>query len=125
MNNSTITWMLAGAISVALVTIAPVQAQSTLGGAKPQQNKIGGVAKPAPVIGGTNTHNTPPTPPKPGVVANVVKPATSTPPSTGATTPSGPTTTNTRPNPSTQSKGTGVANLKCAAGACTSKGTKP
>jgi hypothetical protein len=37
---------------VGVSLVASVQAQSTLGGAKPQQNKIGGFAKPAPVIGG-------------------------------------------------------------------------
>jgi hypothetical protein len=126
MNNNAMKWILAGAIGVSLAAAASVQAQSTLGGAKPQQNKIGGVAKPAPVIGGANTDAPAPNSLKSGPVANVAKPSTSTPGSPGTSTPSGPTISNTRPNPQPiQGKGTSVANLKCSGGACTSKGPRP
>jgi hypothetical protein len=119
-------WMLAAAVTSA----SPALAQSTLGGAKPQQNKIGGVAKPAPVVGGAVIHTpSPPTPPKPGAVVNTVKPV-----SPGVTTPG--MTSNAalnqppgpRPNPPVAPKPAGpvvTSNLKCASGACTSRGPKP
>ena len=66
MNTPTIRLILATAFGIAVATAAPALAQSTLGGAKPQQNKIGGVAKPAPVVGGAVIHT--PTPPKPATV---------------------------------------------------------
>ena len=126
MNSSTMKWMLTGALGIFIAGVVPVQAQSTLGGAKTQQNKIGGVAKPAPVIGGAAIHTPPPTPPKP--VVNIAKPG-----STGVTP-----TANTaalgqapgpRPNPpiTPPNKGGPVvtSNLKCASGACVSKGPKP
>jgi hypothetical protein len=125
MNIPMIRLTLAAAFGIAIAS--PAFAQSTLGGAKPQQNKIGGVAKPAPVVGGAVTHTpSPPTPPKPGPVVNTVKPV-----SPGATTPG--MTSNAaitqRPNPPvTAPKPTGAvvtSNLKCANGACTSKGPKP
>src|ERR1700755_674628 len=74
MNNNATTWILVGALSVALAATASVQAQTTLGGAKTQQNKIGGVAKPAPVVGGAAIH-TPPPPPPPKPMINTSKPA--------------------------------------------------
>ena len=126
MNNTTMKWMLTGALGIFIASVVPVQAQSTLGGAKTQQNKLGGVAKPAPVIGGAAIHTPPPTPPKP--VVNIAKPG-----STGVTP-----TANTaalgqapgpRPNPpvTPPNKGGAVvtSNLKCASGACVSKGPKP
>jgi hypothetical protein len=126
MNSSTMKWMLTGALGIFIAGVAPVQAQSTLGGAKTQQNKLGGVAKPAPVIGGAAIHTPPPTPPKP--VVNIAKPG-----STGVTP-----TANTaalgqapgpRPNPpvTPPNKGGAVvtSNMKCASGACVSKGPKP
>jgi hypothetical protein len=104
-------------------------AQSTLGGSKPQQNKIGGVAKPPPVVGGATVHTaSPPTPPKPGPVINLANKPGPTPGSTGATMPQGPTANNARPNPPVtppSNKGAKIANLKCSGGACTSKGPKP
>jgi hypothetical protein len=131
MNTPIIRLTLAAAFGIAVTTAPPALAQSTLGGAKPQQNKIGGVAKPAPVVGGAVIHTpTPPTPPKPGAVANTVKPV-----SPGVITPS--TTTSAalsqppgpRPNPPVTSPKPGGAvvtsNMKCANGACTSKGPKP
>ena len=73
MNNATLKGMAIGVLGIFVASVAPAGAQSTLGGAKTQQNKIGGVAKPAPVIGGATIHTPPPTPPKP--VVNVAKPA--------------------------------------------------
>ena len=122
MNTPMIRLTLAAAFGIAIAS--PAFAQSTLGGAKTQQNKIGGLAKPAPVIGGAVTHT--PSPPKPGQVVNTVKPT-----SPGATT-SGMTSNaalTQRPNPPvTAPKPTSAvvtSNLKCANGACTSKGPKP
>jgi hypothetical protein len=51
MNTQTIKLILAGSLGIALASTSPALAQTTLGGAKTQQNKIGGVAKPAPVVG--------------------------------------------------------------------------
>jgi hypothetical protein len=125
MNTSTISLILAATLAIA--SVSPALAQSTLGGAKNQQNKIGGAAKPAPVVGGAVIHTpTPPIPPKPGPVANTVKPT-----SPGMVTPSttGNAALNQRSNPPvTTPKPTGAvvtSNLKCANGACTSKGPKP
>src|ERR1700722_4049930 len=128
MNNSaTIKWILAGALGIATIGLSPASAQSTLGGPKTPQNKIGGVAKPAPVVGGATFHTpAPPTPPKPGPVANLAKPnspaGTPTPGSTG----SAPTPGAAKPNPpyTPPNKGgtvvTASQNLKCGSGACTS-----
>ena len=135
MNKMKIGWLLAGALAIAVAGISPAGAQTTLGGAKPQQNKIGGVAKPAPVVGGATIHTaTPPAPPKPGPVIGATKPGTTgtgTPGATGASTPPGQIAGNTRPTPpvTPPSKGPSVvtasSNVKCASAACTSKGPKP
>jgi hypothetical protein len=126
MNNQATTWILAGALSVALAAAASVQAQTTLGGAKNQQNKIGGVAKPAPVVGGAVIH-TPPPPPPPKPVVNTFKPASpgivapNTTTSAALGQPPGP-----RPNlPITPPKPVVTSNLKCANGVCTTRGPKP
>ena len=123
--------MLVGLLGFAVASSCSALAQTTLGGAKTQQNKIGGVAKPAPVVGGAVIHTpSPPTPPKPGPVVNAVKPT-----SPGVTTPG--LTSNAalyqppgpKPNPPMTpppNKGAVVtSNLKCATGACASKGPKP
>jgi hypothetical protein len=125
--------LLAGAFALAVSDTA--FAQSTLGGAKPQQNKIGGIAKPPPVIGGATVHtSSPANPPKPGPVVNLAnKPGALTQGSSigssGLSTPSGQTAGNTAPHPPFTPPGKGSAvvssNLKCAGGACTSKGVKP
>ena len=125
MKNTTIRLMLTAALGLAIAHAPSAFAQSTLGGAKPQQNKIGGVAKPAPSLGGAALH-APPPPPKPNPVIGTVKPA-----STGVT----PTTTanalGQTPHPTppitTPKKGSAVvtSNMKCAAGACTSRVPKP
>lgn len=130
MNNTVMIRLLAaGALGISLAAVSAANAQSTLGGAKTQQNKIGGVAKPAPVVGGAAIHApAPPAAPKP--VIGTIKPM-----SPGAVTPSA--TNNAalgqapspRPNPpvTPPTKGGPVvtSNLKCAAGACTSKVQKP
>ena len=124
--------MAIGAFGIFIAGIAAVQAQSTLGGAKTQQNRLGGVAKPAPVIGGAAIHTPAPIiPPKPRPVVNIARPG-----ATGMVTPN--TTANAatlgqaagpHPNPpvTPPNKGGAVvtSNLKCASGACTSKGPKP
>jgi hypothetical protein len=132
MNNTTRLWMAIGAVGLFIASVAPVDAQSTLGGAKTQQNKIGGVAKPAAVIGGATIRTpSPPTPPKPGAVVNIAKPG-----SPGLGTPN--TTANTaalgqapgpRPNPpvTPPNKGGAVAasNVRCSSDTCGPKGQKP
>jgi hypothetical protein len=130
MNGTTMKWMLLGTLGIFIANGAPADAQSTLGGAKTQQNKIGGVAKPAPVIGGAAIHTPPPTPPKP--VVNIAKPGSSgtpTPGTTGNTAAAMGQTPGPRPNPpvTPPNKGGAVvtSNLKCASGACASKGPKP
>ena len=127
--------LLAGALALAVSDRG--FAQSTLGGAKPQQNKIGGIAKPPPVVGGATIHATsPPNPPKPGPVVNLAnKPGAltqgSSMGSTGSSKLSGQTAGNTAPHPPFTPSGKGgtvvsaSSNLKCAGGACMSKGPKP
>jgi hypothetical protein len=129
-NNTTLKRMAIGAAGLFIASVVPADAQSTLGGAKTQQNKIGGMAKPPPVIGGATIHTpSPPTPPKP--VVNMARPG-----STGVVTPN--TTANaaalgqaggSHPNPPlsppNRSGPGSTANLKCASGACMSRGSKP
>jgi hypothetical protein len=104
-------------------------AQSTLGGAKTPQNKIGGAAKAAPVVGGANLRtSSPPAPPKPGVTATATKPGSA--PASPGIMPSGQTHAagNVRPNPpavTSPNRSATIANLKCASGACTARGGKP
>lgn len=127
MNKTTMKWMLTGVLGISIASVAPVQAQSTLGGAKTQQNKIGGVAKPAPVIGGAAIHTPPPpTPPKP--VVNFAKPASPgvTPTANTAALGQVPGPHPNPPiNPPKKSGPVVTSNLKCASGACISKGPKP
>ena len=128
--NKMMKWGLAGILGLALAGASLVHAQSTLGGAKLQQNKIGGAAKPPPAIGGA-----PPkanyVAPKPGPAIATIKPntpgGTPVPGSTGSNNP-GPTANNARSNPPVtppNKGGTVVSNMKCSAGVCTSKGAKP
>jgi hypothetical protein len=132
MNKTTIGWMLACALGIAIAGISPSDAQSTLGGAKPQQNKIGGVAKPPVVVGGATTHaTTPPTPPKPAPVIGMTKPGSPTPAATGASSPPAQTAGNPRPNPPpTPSNKSSVvvtasSTPKCASGTCPPKSPRP
>ena len=127
--NTTIRLMLTAALGIALANVSPANAQSTLGGAKQQQNKIGGIAKPAPVVGGAVVHTPSPPAPKPAPVVGTIKPA-----SPGGAAPT--TTANAlgqasapRPNPpiTTPRKSGAVvtSNMKCTGGACTSRVPKP
>jgi hypothetical protein len=132
MNNTTLKRIAIGAVGLFIASVMPADAQSTLGGAKTQQNKLGGVAKPPPVIGGATIHTPPPsTPPKPGPVVNITRPG-----STGVVTPN--TTTNAaalgqapgpRPNPpvTPPNKGGAVSpsNVRCSSDTCASRGPKP
>jgi hypothetical protein len=125
-------WTLACVLAVAVGTIPEACAQSTLGGAKTQQVRIGGAAKPPPVIGGSIKPITPPTPPKPHPVVGIVRPNSLavTPPAIGNATTPGPTPATTRQNPlvTPPNKGktfTASSNLKCASGACASRGPRP
>jgi hypothetical protein len=130
MNSTMMKWMLAGALGIFIANVPAAEAQSTLGGAKTQQNKIGGVAKPPPVIGGATIRTpAPPTPPKPGPVVNIAKPT-----SPGMVTPAANTAAlgqapGPHPNPPVTPPNKGgpvvTSNLKCASGACASKGPKP
>ena len=119
MKNTTMKWMLTGALGIFIASVVPVQAQSTLGGAKTQQNKIGGVAKPAPVIGGATIRTPPPTPPKP--VVNVAKPASPgvTPPASTAALGQAP---GPRPNPPVtppnKSGPVVTSNVRCSSDTC-------
>ena len=133
MNKTTVRWMLACAVGVAIAGIQPADAQSTLGGAKPQQNKIGGVAKPPPVVGGATTHAStpPPTPPKPGPVTAMTKSTSPTPGTTGASTPVPQTASTPKPTPppAPPSKSSAVVTAsstpKCASGSCKPKSPRP
>lgn len=131
---TTIRLMLTAALGLAMVNVSSADAQTTLGGARPQQNKIGGVAKPAPVVGGATVHAYSPPPPKPRAVVNLAnKPGTPTPGSTGAVRPLGQTAGNPPPHPVFTPPGKGKSNtvvgassnLKCSGGSCTLHGAKP
>src|ERR1700761_7035110 len=96
MKTTTTAWLLACTLTIG---ISAANAQSTIGGARQQQNKIGGVAKPQPVVGGATVHAN--TPPKTGAVVSMSRPGTSpgTAGAAGASTQPGQTAGNTRPNP--------------------------
>jgi len=105
-------------------------AQTALGGAKNPQNKIGGAAKPAPVVGGATIRTpSPPVSVKPGPTVATTRTGAPTPDSLGAVTRGqSQAAGNVRPNPpvvTPPNKGGAVANLKCASGACTTRGVKP
>jgi hypothetical protein len=126
-NNTMIKLVLTAALGAAIASVPSAYAQSTLGGAKQQQNKIGGVAKPAPTLGGAVVHA--PSPPAPKPPAPTVNLA-SKPGSTGTPTPT--TTANAQGQaptpPVTTSKKSGAVvtnNMKCSGGACTSVVPKP
>ncbi len=130
-NKAILRCMLAGAVAISAAS--PAFAQTALGGSKPQQNKIGGAAKPAPVVGGATIHTpSPAVSPKPAATVAITKPGspggTPTPGTLGTSTP-GQTISaaNSRlnPPPTIQPKSTKSANLKCASGACTARGAKP
>jgi hypothetical protein len=122
MNNTTMKWMFLGALGIFIAGVAPAQAQSTLGGAKTPQNKIGGVAKPAPVIGGATIRTPPPTPPKP--VVNVAKPASPGVTPTASTAALG-QAPSPRPNPPVtppnKSGPVVTSNVRCSSDTCAKK----
>ncbi len=97
-------------------------AQTAVGGAtKMKPSMVGGAAKPGPVIGGAKTP--PPT-------AVVMKPPSGITKqgSIGGTTTPGPAGGATRPPITSPNKGSpfvATSNLKCAAGSCVAKGTRP
>ncbi|WP_298254747.1 hypothetical protein [Bradyrhizobium sp.] len=134
MNEKTTILMLTAALGLAIANVPSVDAQTTLGGARPQQNKIGGVAKPAPLVGGATVHAYSPAPPKPaGAVVNLAnKPGTTPPGSIGTVRPLGQTAGNPPPHPAFTPPNRGKSNtvvgassnLKCSGGACTSRGAK-
>lgn len=125
--------MLACALGIAALGISPACAQSALGGAKTQQNKLGGVAKPAPVIGGAIKPILPPSPPKPRPVVGLAKPnslGAPAPGSAGIEATPGQMSGAARQNPpfTPPNRGGTVvtsSNLKCGAGACVSRVAKP
>jgi hypothetical protein len=125
-------WTLACVLGVAAGSISPADAQSTIGGAKTQQNKIGGAAKPPPVIGGAIKPITAPSPPKPAPIIGMAKPnspAGPTPGSTGSAPQPIQTSAAAKQippvTPPKKSKILAASNLKCGSGACTSRGAKP
>ena len=122
MNNTTMKWMFLGALGIFIAGVAPAQAQSTLGGAKTPQNKIGGVAKPAPVIGGATIRTPPPTPPKP--VVNIAKPASPGVTPTASTAALG-QAPGPRPNPPVtppnKSGPVVTSNVRCSSDTCAKK----
>ena len=128
MNNKMIV-MVASALCVLSADLPSAYAQSTLGGAKTPQNKIGGVAKPVPVIGGASHLSSPPALPKPGPVLGMAKPGAPGPVKPNITSNAGLSSGPPRANPlvtSPNRSGPVVSsNLKCASGACSSRGPKP
>ncbi len=134
-SKATIGPTLACALAVVAMDISLACAQSALGGAKTQQNKLGGVAKPAPMIGGAVIKPvSPPGPPKPGPVIGLTKPnslSTPAPGSTGNGATPGQISGAARQNPplttpnKTSTVVTTSSNLKCGSGACTSRVVKP
>jgi hypothetical protein len=127
MTNRATPKLLAPLLAIAAMSISPACAQSALGGAKTQQNRLGGAARPAPVIGGAIKPISLPSLPKPPIVG-MTKPNALGPGSIANGTPPGQIPTATRPNPSFTPPKNGpvvTSNLKCGAGACTSRVAKP
>jgi hypothetical protein len=130
-------------IALSIAVSKPAMAQNAIGGAvKTKPNTIGGLAKPAPVLGGASSPAS--VGAKPAAVGNVIKPnvvgVAPTPGSTGSAVTNGATgnaaTSGTaaamaRPNPSSTAQnkaktvGSTISNLKCGGGACVARGTKP
>jgi hypothetical protein len=126
-SKSTIGPVLVCVLGLATIGLSPACAQNALGGAKTQQNKLGGVAKPAPAIGGATKMVSPPSPPKPGPVIGMTKPnspGTPAPGSTGNAMGQTAGTPTSNPPVTAANKGgqVGASSLKCANGACTSRG---
>jgi hypothetical protein len=122
-NNAMVTVMLLGACAMAFS--CPSAAQNAVGGAtKGKQSTLGGAAKPTPVIGGATTQSPVGGAPKQNPIGGAAKQS-----SIGSAI--APTTTGgaARQNPPVVPPNKGgpvvTSNLKCAAGACVAKETKP
>ena len=130
----TIGLLLTAALGIAMAEVPSACAQSTLGGARNQQNRIGGVAKPAPVVGGASVRAYAPPPPKPPTPAiNLAnRPGAPGPGSVGAVRPLGQTVGNTSPHPvftppnkmKTNTVVGSSPTLKCSGGACMARGVR-
>jgi hypothetical protein len=122
--------LLFGTLSVAVSHVS--LAQNAVGGApKTKPNIVGGVAKPAPALGGAAKSTAGFT--KPATVGGVTKQGsaigTSTTGLTGNATSLGGSTAKPNPPVTPPNKGgtvvTTTSNLKCGGGACVARGTKP
>ena len=103
----------------------PSAAQNAVGGAtKAKQSALGGAAKPGPVIGGATTQSPVGGAPRQNPFGGTAKQS-----SIGSAMNPGSTGGAARPNPPVVPPNKGgpvvTSNLKCAAGACFAKGTKP
>jgi hypothetical protein len=112
----------------------PSSAQNAVGGAtKMKPSTIGGAAKPAPVIGGATKPSSVVGAPKQNAIGATAKQGsvggTATPGSTGSAVTPNSTGGLAKQNPPVVPPNKGgtvvTSNLKCAAGACVAKGTKP
>jgi hypothetical protein len=112
----------------------PSSAQTAIGGpTKPKQSTLGGAAAPAPVIGGATKQGPAGSTTKLTSVGGVTKQGsvggTATPGSTGSAMAPSSTAGAAKQNPPVAPPNKGgpvvTSNLKCAAGACVAKGTKP
>jgi len=131
-NNAMVTVMLLGACAIG--SSYPSAAQNAVGGAtKAKQSTLGGAAKPGPVIGGATTQSPVVGAPKQNPIGGTAKQGsiggTATPGSTGSAGTPGSTAGAMKQNPPIVPPNKGgpvvTSNLKCAAGACVAKGTKP
>jgi hypothetical protein len=110
---------------------ASSSAQNAVGGAtKSKQGTVGGAAKPGPVLGGAATPGPVGGAPKQNpIVTKQTSVGTATPGSTGSAVTPNSTGGMAKQNPPVvlPNKGGTVvnSNLKCAAGSCVAKGTKP
>ena len=123
MKNMAAVMLLVGACAIGLSY--PSAAQNAVGGAtKTKQSTLGGAAKPGPVIGGATTQSSVGGTPKQNPIVGTAKQSSIgsaiTPSTTGGAA---------RQNPPVVPPNKGgpvvTSNLKCAAGACVAKGTKP
>jgi hypothetical protein len=122
-NNAMVTVMLLGACAIGFSY--PSAAQNAVGGAtKAKQSTLGGAAKPGPVIGGAATQSSVGGAPKQNPIGGTAKQS-----SIGSAITPVPTGGAAKQNPPVAPPNKGgpvvTSNLKCAAGACVAKGTKP
>jgi hypothetical protein len=135
-NGAKVTVILLGMLlgAFAIDVSHPTSAQNAVGGAaKTKQSTLGGAAKRGPVIGGATTQSSVVGAPKQNSIGAATKQGsiggTATPGSTGSAATPGSTAGAMKPNPPVAPPNKGgtvvTSNLKCAAGACVAKGTKP